>query len=124
MDNRKIILSSYVVATFIIWFLVRSAISALRLEWYAFRRLPGIEWLQEIMPIVLCLITFFVLFKHLRVNTFMDEVVVELKKVTWPNRDDVTKSTTVVVICILVASLILASFDLVWGKIIGALLKG
>lgn len=124
MDNRKIILSSYTVAAFIGWFLVRSAIAALRVEWYAFRRLPGAEWIQEGLPVLLALTVFGVLFKHPRVNVFMDDVVVELKKVIWPAREDVSKSTTVVVICILVASLILASFDLLWGKVIGALLKG
>ncbi|MBI1859443.1 MAG: preprotein translocase subunit SecE [Deltaproteobacteria bacterium] len=124
MDNRKIILSAYAAASLIIWFLTRSAINALRLEWYAFRRIPGIDWIQEGVPFALAAATFVILFFHPRATTFLDEVVVELKKVSWSSREDVTRSTTVVVICIIVASLILASFDLVWGKVIGALLKG
>jgi preprotein translocase subunit SecE len=56
------------------------------------------------------------------VTSFSDEVVSELRKVTWPSRDDVVKSTTVVLVCVLIASFILAGFDLIWGKVIGFLL--
>ena len=96
MDNRKIILSSFTVVGFILWFLARSSIAALRVEWYAFRRLPGIEWIQEGLPLLVGVVTFAILYLHPRVNAFLDDVVVELKKVTWPSRDDVRKSTTVV----------------------------
>ena len=48
----------------------------------------------------------------------------ELKKVTWPTREDVIKSTWVVMICIGIASLILVGFDLLWGKIFSFLLQG
>ena len=124
MDNRKIILSSYAVSAFLIWFLTRSAITALRLEFYTIRRIQGILWIQEGAPLALGVITFLALFLNGRTTALLDEVVVELKKVSWPNRDDVVKSTTVVVICIIVASLVIASYDLLWGKVIGALLKG
>ncbi len=124
MDNRKIILSAYALASFLGWFLTRSAIKSLRVEWYAFRRLSGIDLIQEGAPLLVGILAFGILYFHPRATGLLDEVVIELKKVTWPSRDDVVKSTTVVMICILVASLILASFDLVWGKLIGLLLKG
>lgn len=124
MENRKIILSSYIAAAIISWFLCRAVIQWLQLTFYHIRGLPGIKIGAEAVPAVIALVVFLVLLNHSKVNTVMDEAVSELRKVTWPNRDDVVKSTWVVMFCVLIASFILAGFDLVWGKLIGFLLKG
>lgn len=123
MDSRKIIVGSYLGATAIIWYLVRAFTQWLNLTFYQVRKLPGIEGVKEILPVLLGLITFFVLLKHPKVNEVMDDVVSELKKVNWPNLDDVKKSTIVVMVCILIASGLLAFFDLIFGKVVGALMK-
>lgn len=123
MDNRKLILGSYLGASIVTWFLARSTFAYLYLTFYQIRRLAGVNALREGLPVLLGAIVFIVLVKHPRVNVVMDEVVSELKKVTWPSKDDVVKSTTVVIICILIASFILAGFDLMWGKMITFLLK-
>lgn len=104
------------------WFLTRSALQFLYVTFYQVRRLSGISAINEALPVIVGVLTFVILFKHPRVNTVLDEVVSELKKVTWPGREDVIKSTTVVLICVLFASFILAGFDFVWGKVIGNLL--
>ena len=89
---------------------------------YQVRRLPGILALREVVPVLVGAVVFGILLKHPRVNSFMDDVVAELRKVTWPGVDDVRKSTTVVIICILIASFMLAGFDILWGKVISFLL--
>lgn len=124
MDNRKIILSFYLLCSMVMWFLSRSVIQWLYLTFYQIRRFPGINAVKEVLPFVLGATLFVVLFRHPQANTVLEEVVSELKKVTWPSRDEVVRSTTVVIICILIASFILAGFDLVWGKVITALLNG
>ncbi len=123
MDNRKIILASYVGTSMLVWFLTRSFVQYLYLQFYQIRRLAGIDVIREAVPLILALAVFGFLFKKASVNTYMEEVVVELKKVTWPSRQDVVRSTTVVIICILIASAILATFDAIWGKVIGLLLQ-
>lgn len=123
MDNRKLILGSYLGAGIISWFLTRASLAYLYLQFYQVRRWPGIMALREAIPVLVGSLVFAILFKHAQVNVVMDEVVSELKKVTWPSREDVVKSTTVVLICILIASFILAGFDLMWGKVISSLLK-
>ncbi len=122
MDNRKVILGSYLGASILAWFLTRSSFAYLYLNFYQIRRLPGINAIREGLPLLIGATVFLVLLKHAHVNVVMEEVVSELKKVTWPSRDDVVKSTTVVIICILIASFILAGFDLMWGKLITFLL--
>lgn len=124
MENRKVILSSYLSASVVSWFLCRSLVQWAYTTFYHIRRLPGIDFGREALPVLVGAIVFIGLFKNPKVNLVMEEVVSELKKVTWPNREDVMKSTWVVLVCILIASFILAGFDLMWGKLIGALLKG
>lgn len=123
MDNRKIIISSYLVTSMVTWFLSRSFVVWLSTKVYEIRRLPGLKIGLEALPAIAALLTFVVLLRHSKVNAVMDEVIVELKKVTWPSKDDVMKSTWVVLVCIVVISLILASFDVLWGKVIGYLLS-
>lgn len=123
MDNRKLVLISYVACAILVWFLSHSGLQFLYSKFYMVRRLPGADLWREVIPVVLGTITFFVLLRVQKFNTFMDEVVAELRKVTWPTREEVVKSTTVVLICILIASGILAVFDFVWGRVIGFLLK-
>lgn len=123
MDNRKIILAFYLLAGMVGWFLLRSTLNYFYLAFYQFRRFPQINSLREIVPVAVGAAIFLVLTRHTKANLVMDETVVELKKVTWPTRPEVVRSTTVVIICIFIASGILAVFDLMWGKIIGLLLK-
>ncbi len=123
MDNRKLILAFYMVCSAVLWFLSRSFIEWTYHTFYAIRRYAAVGVLREMLPVVLGIALFTILLRHPRANTVMDEVVSELRKVTWPSKDDVMKSTTVVLICILIASFILAGFDLLWGQVIGYLLN-
>jgi preprotein translocase subunit SecE len=51
---------------------------------------------------------------------FFDDVVKEMKKVTWPTTDELKESTTVVI----VVCLIIAAFTYVIDMIINQVLKG
>ena len=123
MENRKIILAFYVLSSFVAWLLSRAFVQYLYLTFYQIRRVAGINLMREVLPVGVAGVLFLVLVRHPRVNTMLDEVVAEIKKVTWPSRPDVVRSTTVVLICILIASFILAGFDLLWGRVITYLLK-
>lgn len=123
MDNRKIIITCYLVAGLIVWFLSRSTIQYAYLTFYQIRRLPGIGFGREVLPFLLGAALFVFFLRHARVNTVMEEVVSELRKVTWPSRPEVVRSTSVVIVCIVIASAILGTFDMVWGRVIGYLLN-
>jgi preprotein translocase subunit SecE len=119
MDNRKIIVASYVGASIILWYLTRQGLQGLYVGLYQVRRLPGIALIREFLPVIVGLATFFILLLNTKVGSFLDEVVLELKKVTWPSREDVVKSTAVVLVCVLFASCVLAVFDIAFGRVIG-----
>jgi preprotein translocase subunit SecE len=46
-----------------------------------------------------------------RVSRYIREVRAEVRKVTWPSRDDVMRMTSVVLVVLLVASIFLAIVD-------------
>jgi preprotein translocase subunit SecE len=123
MDNRKIIITSYLVTSMVVWFLTRQSIQYFYLTFYQIRRIAGIALAREAVPVVLAAIVFAILYRNSKVNIFLDEVVSELRKVTWPTRPEVIRSTTVVIICIAFASVVLGTFDLTWGKVISYLLN-
>jgi preprotein translocase SecE subunit len=123
MDSRKTIVGLYLTAGALVWFLVRTFVQWLTFTFYQVRKLPGMEVAREILPVAGALITFLILLRNQKVNETMDGVIAELKKVTWPNVQDVKKSTVVVMVCILLASGLLAIFDLLFGKVVGFLLS-
>lgn len=123
MDSRKIILSIFLGAAALVWFLSRAFLAWLSLTFYQVRSLPWFGSAREVVPVLLGLATFIIFLKKRSVNDTLEEVISELKKVTWPGLSDVKKSTVVVVVCILLASCVLAVFDLVFGKTMSYLLK-
>ena len=55
-----------------------------------------------------------------RVKTFLHEVVVETKKVTWPTKQEVMSTTTVVIIASFIFGIYLYLCDLVFYKLVNS----
>ena len=55
-------------------------------------------------------------------NAFMNEVVLEMSRVTWPASKDTTNATIWVILFVLVAGALLGAFDSLWSWIIKMLL--
>ncbi len=53
-----------------------------------------------------------------RVRTFFREVRVEMKKVTWPPRKELVKSTGVVIVAVVVAAVFIGLFDYLWNFLV------
>jgi preprotein translocase subunit SecE len=58
-----------------------------------------------------------------RIQQFFDDVVNELKKVTWPTREDLIASTKVTLFLLLIMAAIIFVYDRVFGFIIVAILN-
>ena len=52
-----------------------------------------------------------------RANQFLNEVAVELGKVSWPARKETVTSSGVVAVLVGIAALLLAVIDLMWGTV-------
>jgi len=60
-------------------------------------------------------------YRHKTLSTLMNEVVVELKKVTWPTGKETRSATVVVIITVFLMAVFLGIFDLFWSKFMDAL---
>ncbi len=54
---------------------------------------------------------------------FLKEVRVEMKKVTWPQRNEIIGSTAVVILASFVVSFFLGFVDLILQKVLGIILQ-
>lgn len=62
-------------------------------------------------------------YRSKRVFASAEEVTEELKKVTWPTRKETYYATIVVIVTVLIATLILSTFDAIWAFLAGKILK-
>lgn len=60
---------------------------------------------------------FFFLLRHRPSYTFTDEAVGELRKTTWPGREETIRSTTIVIGTTAFLATMMATYDLVWAKV-------
>ncbi|MCK5862193.1 MAG: preprotein translocase subunit SecE [Candidatus Hydrogenedentes bacterium] len=58
-----------------------------------------------------------------RIQTFFEDIVNELKKVTWPTREDLVASTKVTLFLLLVMASIIFVYDRVFGFLIMQILS-
>jgi preprotein translocase subunit SecE len=57
----------------------------------------------------------------IKVREFLTEVLVELKKSAWPTRRELTDSTIVVIVTVLILGLFVAFADLVFVRLVSLL---
>jgi preprotein translocase subunit SecE len=65
-----------------------------------------------------------VAYRNEQVFASVVEVTRELEKVTWPTRKETSAATIVVIVTVLIAALILSSFDVLWSKLTSWFLSG
>jgi preprotein translocase subunit SecE len=58
-----------------------------------------------------------------RIRTFLKEVKIEMKKVIFPNRDEVFGSTKVVIVTVVIISLFLGVVDIGLTKLVSHVLR-
>lgn len=58
-----------------------------------------------------------------KVMMFFNEVKAELKKVTWPSRDELVGATIIVCIVVVIFAVLLGTMDAFFSYIIGTVIK-
>ena len=67
--------------------------------------------------LVIGIATFFTLTRNRAAHVFTDEVVTELSKVVWPDKQETTRSTLVVVSFTVIVAGALGLYDYIWAGI-------
>lgn len=81
-----------------------------------------IDMVVRFGSIGLGVITGLTLYFNDKSNAFMNEVVLEMSRVTWPTQKDTTAATIWVVVFVLIAGAILGAFDSLWAWIMKSIL--
>ena len=113
--NSKILTLTFAITAAILGFTLSVLIKAFAGAFGIVARLTDTDLVRHGLPVVFGLAVFAILQFNPRVLAWADEVVVEVRKVVWPSRKDVTAMTIVVVIMVLVSAVIISSFDLLSG---------
>lgn len=96
--------------------------------WEGFERLPDIGivgntiTLTNLIAVVIAAGLMFYLYKREDYRSYLSEVILELKKVTWPSWDETKRGTLVVIMFAIVLSAFLWGSDQVWKYLTDLLL--
>ena len=71
-----------------------------------------------ILVVVLVLLVWFVAKRRERIQRFYGEVAIEMEKTTWPTRDEVISSTSLVLCAIVFCTLAVWGVDFVIGGLV------
>jgi preprotein translocase subunit SecE len=77
-------------------------------------RVHSIGLILQIAAVVIAGIAFLVVYQNDDANQFMNEVMLELSRVSWPTTKETSSSTVVVMIMVLICGVILGLFDYLW----------
>ena len=123
---QRYVVFSFLVGAGLLWVTLSRILQALAFAMNA----PDIELigsqftLSKAISMAFSIGVAFVAFKNEKVNQFSSEVVAELRKVTWPGKEETKQATIVVIITTLIIALILGLFDALWGWATGFIYAG
>jgi preprotein translocase subunit SecE len=72
----------------------------------------------DVIALVSAVAVFVILRRNNKVTSFVDEVIVELEKVTWPPKKETLLSTVVVAVMVAISAALLFGFDTLWGTLV------
>jgi preprotein translocase SecE subunit len=123
MENQRYITLTFLAAAAIIGITVRSAVvEGIAIAGWADPLFLNLIQLSVLVAIGAAIAAFFVMLRNKQAVSFVDEVVVEMRKVFWPDRDETLNSTTIVIVTCFIITASLASFDFIWAKVTGIFL--
>ena len=117
-QNQKWVNLSYLAAAALLGYIVFSAGTHIAAAFDVEARVRNIDLMIRGLSLLVAAVLFFVLYRHTRVNQFMNEVVIELGRVSWPTQKETTNSTIMVVVMVLISGVILGLLDMVWTALL------
>jgi preprotein translocase SecE subunit len=123
MENQRYITLTFLAAAAMIGITVRSAVvEGIAIAGWADPLFLNLIQLSVLIAIGVGIASFAVMLRNEQAVSFVDEVVVEMRKVFWPDRDETINSTTIVIVTCFIITASLASFDFIWAKVTGIFL--
>jgi len=117
-QHQKWVNLSYLALAILVGYIVFSTTGKIVGAYDLEARIRNIDLILRVISVVLGLISFLVLYRNDRANQFMNEVVVELSRVTWPTQRDTTSATLVVIVMVVISGMILGLLDYCWIQLL------
>ena len=114
-DRQKWVNLSYICAAALTGYIVFSLSNMVAGKYDLETRMQHIDLILRGVSVFVGLVLFLIMYRHQKVNQFMNEVIIELSRVTWPMRPDTAKATMVVIIMVLISGLFLGGMDTFWS---------
>lgn len=118
MENQRGVALTFIIGAIAAGVLVRSVVwSTMQAMVWEDPALAGPFTLSWLLGVLGGVIGFFAIMRHSTSTAFVDETISELRKVTWPSRDETMGNTGVVVGATVFFALLLAVYDFAWAEI-------
>lgn len=118
MSNQRFIVLTFLLAGALAGFTLRGlGLPLLASLEVADPQLLGAINASSVVALLVGVVTFFGLLKSTAATTFVDEAIGELRKTTWPGKDETVRSTGVVIGATVFIAVVLGSYDLIWAKL-------
>jgi preprotein translocase SecE subunit len=108
---KKISTISFMAAALVVWISITTLLKTLAGSFAIVQRLYSSQVVSHGFPILIAVGLFAFLQFSPKILNATEEVILEISKVVWPSRKDVTGMTIVVVVMVFIASLILIGVD-------------
>lgn len=120
-QNRRWIALFFFVSGLLVWVLTDKFISQI-MAWtslteYNYQLLSETFTLTTLVGLILALVLSLRMYRSPKYSGLLNEVVVELRKVTWPNAQETRSATLVVIITVFIMAFFLGFFDFFWSSV-------
>jgi len=117
MQHQRYVLLTFAVGAILLWVAAQSGVSSLfeRMAW-SDEPILGLSE-STLIATAIAIGGFVVCLRTERAITFVDEVMDELLKVTWPTREDTLHASTTVIGTTFFVASVISAYDFLWKKL-------
>jgi preprotein translocase SecE subunit len=114
-QNQKWVNLSFFVFSALLFYVLSSLIWMLSGTYDLEARVPNLGWTIRAVAFAVSAVVFLLLYKNEKANEYMNEVFVELSRVTWPSQKETQRSTVLVMIMVALSGAFLGFLDSIWS---------
>jgi len=81
-------------------------------------RVRNYELVVRAVSVLAGFVVYLSLYRHQRATQFMNEVVTELVRVTWPTPKETANATFIVIVMVVISGMILGLLDYIWTALL------
>jgi preprotein translocase subunit SecE len=119
MSQQRFVILAFVVGAILLGMVVQAAVASAMLQFSVTddRLLGGLTSTSTLFGVVGGGASFAIALRNAVWVKYADEVIGELRKVTWPSREETVRATTTVVLTTIFVAALLGLYDLLWKNV-------